>query len=59
MKKLLQHFENIMTAITFAEAGETDTARQIMNEVSKRKKKEIRKVKKHRGNVMVGHYSRT
>jgi hypothetical protein len=32
MKKLLRKFETMMTAAAFAEAGEHETARQIMNE---------------------------
>lgn len=30
MKRLLKKFEKIMTAITFAEAGEFETAREMM-----------------------------
>ncbi len=37
MKKLLKKLENTMTAIAFAEAGEFETAREIMNEDKKRK----------------------
>jgi hypothetical protein len=32
MKTLLKKFETAMVAATFAEAGEFETARQIMNE---------------------------
>ena len=32
MKTLLKKFETMMVAATFAEAGEFETARQIMNE---------------------------
>jgi hypothetical protein len=32
MKNLLKKFENTMMAVAFAEAGEFDTARQILNE---------------------------
>jgi hypothetical protein len=38
MKTLLKKFETAMVAATFAEAGEFETARQIMNEDRPRKK---------------------
>ena len=37
MKTLLKKFETMMVAATFAEAGEFETARQIMNEDRPRK----------------------
>lgn len=37
MKTLLKKFETAMVAATFAEAGEFETARQIMNEDRPRK----------------------
>lgn len=37
MKKLFKKFETAMTAVAFAEAGEFETARQIMNEDRPRK----------------------
>ena len=32
MKELMKKFEDAMTAATFAEAGETETAREILKE---------------------------
>lgn len=32
MKRLIEKFENIMMAVTFAEAGEHETARSILDE---------------------------
>jgi len=37
MKKLLKKFETTMMAAAFAEAGEFETAREIMNEDKPRK----------------------
>lgn len=37
MKRLLKKFETAMVAASFAEAGEFDTARRIMNEDRPRK----------------------
>jgi hypothetical protein len=42
MKKLFRKLENYMSAVAFAEAGEHDTARQIINEDKPVKRKEIR-----------------
>lgn len=36
MKSLLTRFDELMSAITFAEAGEHETARQIMKDSDKR-----------------------
>lgn len=32
MKRLLKKFEDIMVAVTFAEAGEYDEAKKVLNE---------------------------
>lgn len=40
MKKLLKKFENIYAAVAFAEAGEVDTARDIMREEDRARKRE-------------------
>jgi len=37
MKKLLKSFETAMMAVAFAEAGEFDTARELLNEDKPRK----------------------
>jgi len=37
MKKLFKKFETLMMAVTFAEAGEFETARQLMKEEELRK----------------------
>ena len=37
MKKLFKKLENMMSAIAFAEAGEHETARELMNEDKPRK----------------------
>ena len=37
MKTLFRKFETLMMAVTFAEAGEFDTARQLMKEDEQRK----------------------
>ncbi len=37
MKKLFKRFETMMAAAAFAEAGEFETARQMMNEAGPRK----------------------
>jgi hypothetical protein len=40
-KKLFKKFETLMMAITYAEAGEVDTAREIMEEDETRKTKRL------------------
>jgi predicted negative regulator of RcsB-dependent stress response len=44
MKSLIKKLENIYSAAAYAEAGEFDTAKQIMNEV--RTEKRVRKISK-------------
>ncbi len=39
MKGLMKRLENMMMAVTFAEAGEHDTAREILKETEEAKKK--------------------
>jgi hypothetical protein len=41
LKKIIYKFERLMTAVTFAEAGQRDTALEIMHEkpVNRRKNK--------------------
>lgn len=41
MKRLLKKFEDFMVAITFAEAGEYDTANEILNEDVKAAEKNV------------------
>lgn len=57
MKKLMNKIEDMLMAVTFAEAGETQTAREIMNNMKKRKidRYQIRKQKR---SVIARHYGR-
>jgi hypothetical protein len=47
LKSIIYKFEKMMTAVTFAEAGQSDTALEIMNErpvnKSKRRAEKVRK----------------
>lgn len=46
LKNIIYKFEKLMTAVTFAEAGQKDTALEIMNErPAKRSKRQTEKVK--------------
>ena len=48
MNKLVDTFERLMLAVTFAEAGDHETARRIMKEkAAKRRKRSVVKVRKH------------
>jgi hypothetical protein len=48
MHKLTDTFERMMVAITFAEAGDQETALKIMKEKSaKRRKRASTKIRKH------------
>lgn len=40
MKKIFKKLENLMMAITFAEAGEHETAREIMKEQKRLEKRD-------------------
>jgi hypothetical protein len=50
VRKLFKRLEDIYVAVTFAEAGEFDKARQVMTEkeTSEQRKLEIRKIVRER-----------
>lgn len=48
MNKLVDTFERMMVAVTFAEAGDQETALKILKEKSaNRRKRAVMKVRKH------------
>lgn len=47
LKSIVYKFEKLMTAVTFAEAGQKDTALEIMNEKpANRSKRQTEKIRK-------------
>ncbi len=59
MKKLLRNIEDSMTAITFAEAGEAEIARAIMNETKPPKQVKKTRVKEKGGETLTEKHDRT
>ncbi|MGC2061652.1 MAG: hypothetical protein WA610_01650 [Thermodesulfovibrionales bacterium] len=52
MKRLARKFENMMMAITFAEAGEHETAREIIRNDDREDKTDRLKPSKRSGKVL-------
>jgi hypothetical protein len=52
MKRLARKFENMMMAITFAEAGEHETAREIIKDNDREDKTNRLKPSKRAGKVL-------
>ncbi|MBI5410087.1 MAG: hypothetical protein HZA14_12030 [Nitrospirae bacterium] len=47
LKSLFEKFENAMSAAAFAEEGEFDTAREIMREENRPRKKTTKRIEAH------------
>ena len=59
MKRLLRNIEDSMTAITFAEAGEVETARAMMNETRRPREVKKRRVKEKGAETLTEKQDRT
>ncbi len=52
MKRLARKFENMMMAVTFAEAGEHETAKEILRDNDRQDKTDRLKPSKRAGKVL-------